>query len=128
LLVDLQTRYGSNQVWVAYIAIIMAVTRGETGAIVAAAEAYLRLPFGDPEGLFHICVVLARVDDPVRALIVLRRTVDAGFACPAALNGEPSLRALQRRPEFEPLYAEVERGHERAVQAFEAVGGNALPT
>ena len=88
----------------------------------------MRHPFADPEGLFHICVVLARVRDSARALIVLRRTVDAGFSCPAALNGEPALRALRASPEFETLYAEVERRHRRAVQVFEAAGGHALLT
>ena len=77
---------------------------------------------------FYIVVVLARVDDPVRALTVLRRTVDAGFAWPAALNGEASLRMLQRRPEFENLQAEIERRHRRAAQAFDAAGGHALFT
>ena len=128
LLRELQDRYGSNQVWATYIAIMLAVTRGNTGEIVTAAEACLRLPFADPEGLFYIVVVLARVDDPVRALTVLRRTVDAGFAWPAALNGEASLRMLQRRPEFENLQAEIERRHRRAAQAFDAAGGHALFT
>jgi hypothetical protein len=113
-------------VWAAYIAIIMAVTRGKTEEIVGAVDACLRLPFGDPEGLFHICVVLARVNDRPRALMVLRRTVDAGFSCPAALDGEPSLRTLHGGPEFEALRAEVERRHRRAVHAFETAGGDAL--
>jgi hypothetical protein len=105
---------------------MVAVTRANTEEIVAAAEACMRRPFADPEGLFHICVVLARVSEPERALMVLRRTVDAGFSCPAALNGEPSLRVLHGRSEFETLRAEVERRRRRAVQAFEAAGGNAL--
>jgi eukaryotic-like serine/threonine-protein kinase len=125
---DLLGRYGSNQVWAAYIAIILAVTRGNTEEIVAAVEACLRHPFADPEGLFHICVVLARVRDSARALMVLRRTVDAGFSCPAALDGEPALGALRGSPEFEKLNVEVERRHRRAVQAFEAAGGLELLT
>jgi hypothetical protein len=62
----------------------------------------------------------------MRALKALRRTVDAGFSCPAALVGEPSLRALQGCPEFETLHAEVEQWHRRAVQAFDSAGGNGL--
>jgi TolB-like protein len=126
MLLDLQGRYGTNPVWAAYIAIIMAVTRGNTEEIVGAVDACLRLPFGDPEGLFHICVVLARVNDPVRALMALRRTVDAGFSCPAGLDGEPSLRTLHRSSEFEVLRAEVEQRHQRAVKAFDTAGGDAL--
>src|SRR5262245_49448906 len=57
-LLDLQDRYGSNQVWSAYIAMILAMTRGTTAEIVTAAETCLRLPFADPEGLFHMGVVL----------------------------------------------------------------------
>ena len=125
-LLDLQGRYGSNQIWSTYIAVILALTRGKTAEIVTAAETCLRLPFADPEGLFHICVVLARIDEPARAFMVLRRTTDAGFACPAALDGDPSLRVLQGRPEFKTLRAEVERRHRRAVDAFDAAGGSAL--
>jgi hypothetical protein len=126
LLLDLQGRYGSNQVWAAYIATILAVTRGNASEIVTAAEACLRLPFADPEGLFHIVVVLARAHDAKRAIVVLRRAVDAGFACPAGLNGEPSLRVLKESPDFEILEAEIQRRYRRAVEAFDAAGGNAL--
>jgi DNA-binding winged helix-turn-helix (wHTH) protein/tetratricopeptide (TPR) repeat protein len=126
MLRDLQGRYGTNQVWATYIAVIMAATRGSTEEIVSAVEACLRLPFGDPEGLFHICVVLARASEPARAIMALRRTVDAGFSCPAALDGEPSLRTLHGNPDFEALRPEVEHRHLRAVQAFESAGGDAL--
>jgi TolB-like protein/tetratricopeptide (TPR) repeat protein len=127
-LLDLQRRYGSNQVWSDYIDIMLALTRGNTGEIVAAAETCLRLPFADPEGLFYIGVVLARVHEFARAFMVLRRTIDGGFACPAALDGEPSLRALHGRAEFEMLQAAVERRHRQALEAFDAAGGNALLT
>ena len=68
---------------------------------VAAAEALLPLPFGDPEGRFHVCVTLARFNERERALVALRRSVDAGFSCPAGLHDEPSLRTLHGNPEFE---------------------------
>jgi hypothetical protein len=106
--------------------LMQAFTDGHAKQVVAAADACLRLPFGDPEGLFYIGVVLVRVQEPQRALIVLRRTVDAGFSCSAALDGEPSLRKLQGSPVFEGLRAEAERRHRRAAEAFENAGGLAL--
>jgi hypothetical protein len=118
LLVDLHARYGSNQVWAAYINLMQAFTRGHAKQIVAAADACLRLPFGDPEGLFYIGVVLARSEQPARALVALRRTVDAGFSCPAALNDEP-LKGLCGSPEFDALRSEAERRHRRAADAFD---------
>ncbi len=65
-------------------------------------------------------------DEPVRALNALRRTVDAGFACLATLDQEPSLRPLHGNPEFESMRAETGRRHRRAVEAFENAGGDTL--
>jgi TolB-like protein/tetratricopeptide (TPR) repeat protein len=126
MLLDMQRRYGGNRAWAAYIELVLAFARGDTDEVVAAADACLRLPFADPEGLFHVCVVLARSNEPARALVVLRRTVEAGFSCPAGLDGEPSLRALHGNPEFGRLRAEAERRHRRAVDAFDIAGGYAL--
>jgi DNA-binding winged helix-turn-helix (wHTH) protein len=126
MLVDLHRRYGSNQIWSAYIDLMQAFTRGTTGAIVEVAEICLRLPFSDPEGVFYISVVLARSGQPARALAVLRRTVDAGFSCPAGLVGESSFRALHGNPQFEAMRVEVERRHRRAAAAFDLAGGETL--
>src|SRR5262249_11181965 len=66
--------------------------------------------------------------EPSRALDALERTVDAGLACPAALDGHPMLRTLRDDPRFEPMRATVEHRHRRAVETFETAGGFALLT
>jgi tetratricopeptide (TPR) repeat protein len=125
MLLDMRQRYGSNRVWAAFIDVNLAVAGGRAGEVVAATDACMRLSFDDPEGLFHIGVVLARFNELARALDALRRTVDAGFSCPPGFE-EPSLRRLRGHPVFEGLRAEAERRHRRAADAFEVAGGHAL--
>jgi DNA-binding winged helix-turn-helix (wHTH) protein/tetratricopeptide (TPR) repeat protein len=126
MLLDMRRRYGSNRVWAANIDVHLAAAGGHAHEVVAATDACMQLSFDDPEGLFHIGVVLARFNELTRALGALRRTVDAGFSCPAALDQEPSLRPLHGNPEFEALRAETRRRHRRAADAFEIAGGNRL--
>jgi hypothetical protein len=82
------------------------------------------LPFRDPEGLFFLCIVQARLNNHSRALNAMRQTVDAGFACLPGLVCDPALRALSGLPEFDRLRAEVEQRHQRALAAFKAAGGH----
>ncbi len=125
-LLDMRQRYGSNRVWAAFIDVNLAAAGGRPDEVIAAADACLRLSFRDPEGLFHMGVVLARFNQPSRALDALRRTVDAGFACAAALEEEPSLRPLHGNPAFETIRAETGRRHRRAADAFKNAGGHTL--
>lgn len=125
-LLDMRRQYGSNRVWAAFIDVNLAAAGGRADEVIAAVDACMHLSFYDPEGLFHISVVLARFNEFDRALDALRRTVDAGFSCPAALELEPSLRPLHGNPEFEALRAEIGRRHRRAADAFEIAGGDRL--
>src|SRR5262249_18324 len=125
---DLRRRYGNNRAWAAYIDLALAFTRADRDALVSQADVCMRMPFSDPEGIFQVCLLLAVLHEPSRALDALERTVDAGFACPAALDGHPMLRTLRDDPRFEPMRATVEHRHRRAVETFETAGGFALLT
>jgi len=122
----LRSRYGRNPTWSAFIEMVIAAARGDWPATVAAAQACLRYPFTDPEGWFHVCVILARANETARVMDALRRSVTAGFACFPALSGDPTLRVVHVRADFEPLRAEVERRHLRAAREFETAGGREL--
>ena len=86
-------------------------------------EVCLRLPFRDPEGLFFLVILMARLSDLSRALEALRSAVDAGFACLPGFECDPALEALSALPDFEELRGEVERRHQRAAAAFAVAGG-----
>ena len=105
---------------------MLAFERGDKTAAVQATEACLRFPFRDPEGLFHLCLVLAWLNEPVRALDILRLSVEAGFACLPGLSCDPALSALSTLEDYKSLHSEVEERHQRALVAFETAAGRKL--
>jgi hypothetical protein len=117
-----------NQTWTIYIDIATAFLGGDRDALISQTDVALRIQFGDPEGVFQMCLLLAMSGEPSRALVALRRTVDAGFSCLAALESHASLHSLWGFPEFESMRKTVERKHQHAVEAFESAGGIALFT
>ena len=52
-------QYGTNPTWATYFDMVLAFERGDKTATASLAEACLRFPFRDPEGMFHVCLVLA---------------------------------------------------------------------
>jgi tetratricopeptide (TPR) repeat protein len=125
---SLRQAYGDNETWTIYIDIATAFLGGDRDALIAQTDVALSTPFADPEGVFQICLLLAMSREPSRALIALKRTVDAGFSCLAALESHPTLHSLRGFPEFESLRKTIERKHQQAVEAFANAGGIALFT
>ena len=125
-LTDLRSRYGTNRAWAAYIDLALAFAREDREQIVLHWNSCMQMKFDDPEALFEVSVLLAASHEPARALETLTRAVDAGFACPAALECHPMLRALREHPAYEPLRTVIERRHRLAVDAFQAAGGLAV--
>jgi len=126
VLTDLRRRVGDNQTWAAYIDLTLAFAHADRQALVSCAEKCLQMPFNDPEGCFEVSLLLALSHEPSGAVDLLARAVAAGFSCFAALDSHPLLRALRKDSRFAPLSADIERRHERAVEAFESAGGLAL--
>lgn len=123
---SLRQAYGDNQTWTIYIDIATAFLDGDRDALISQSDVALRTPFGDPEGVFQMCLLLAMSGEPSRALIALKRAVDAGFSCLAALESHPTLHSLRGFPEFESMRKTIERNHQQAVEAFKNAGGIGL--
>ena len=117
-------QYGTNRTWALYLDMMLAFELGDKTSTTSLAEACLRLPFRDPEGLFHVCLVLAWLNEPVRALDVLRQSVDAGFACLPGLSCDPALKSLATQPDYESLRSVVEARHRRALVTFDLAAGH----
>ena len=116
----------TNATWATCFELFLAFAHGDAASAASLTDVYLRFPFRDPEGLFFVCIVQARLNDQSGALNTMRQTVNAGFACLPGLVCDPALRGLSGLPEFDRLRAEVEQRHQRAVAAFKAAGGHAL--
>ena len=119
-------QYGTNPTWTTFLDMMIAFELGDKTATASLAETCLRFPFRDPEGLFHVCLVLAWLNEPVRALDALRQSVEAGFACLPGLSCDPALNSLATVRDYESLRSEVEGRHRRALVAFEVAAGRQL--
>jgi DNA-binding winged helix-turn-helix (wHTH) protein len=120
------SRYSSNRVWGTFFDLGLAFVAKDQQGLIAHADACMRMPFSDPDGLFTLCLMLAVSGELPRALDALKRTVDAGFSCPAALENHPSLQKLLDLPGSEQMQTEMESRHRRAVEALEFAGGLGL--
>jgi len=80
--------------------------------------------FSDPEGLFYVSRQLAYLGEPERALSVLNRVVDTGFACFSMMAGDPWLNPLRTDPQFATILRRCSARHRDAVAAFIQAGGD----
>jgi hypothetical protein len=117
-----RSRYGTNKIWAAYFDMVIAFAAGDSVLARARADVCLQTPFADPEGVFHVCLVYAWLDEPGQALLALRRAVHAGFSCLPALTCDPALRALEDVDGFASLRLEIEARHRHAVGILQAAG------
>lgn len=60
-------RFGNNKTWAAYLELALAYARGDRAVALSRADACLSIPFRDPEGLFHLCLMCAWLNEPARA-------------------------------------------------------------
>ena len=78
----------------------------------------------DPEGLFYVSALASYLGETDRALDGLQRSVDAGFACFAAMARDPWLDPLRGHPRFAQILRTAEGRHREAAAAFLKAGGN----
>lgn len=98
--------------------------QGERDKSLEAIEGCLRLPFRDPEARFGLGVLLAKLNEPQRALETISRALDEGYFCHHILLHHPWMDSLRSHPEFPKLAG---RAAERSAQAqvvFLASGGD----
>jgi tetratricopeptide (TPR) repeat protein len=115
-----------GRLWRGVLAAFRNYLEGERGKSLEAIEDCLGLPFRDPEARFGLGVLLAKLNEPQRALETISRTVEEGYFCHQILLHHPWLGSLRAHPEFPQL---VGRAAERSVQAqkvFLENGGDRL--
>jgi eukaryotic-like serine/threonine-protein kinase len=99
---------------------------GDHAAALAGVDDCERLNFPDPEAVYRIGWMLARLGHDAGALTILRRAVDQGFACPFHLSSDPAFEPLRGRPEFENTLALARQKQASAHAAFAALRGYEL--
>jgi TolB-like protein/tetratricopeptide (TPR) repeat protein len=86
----------------------------ERGESLDAIDGCLRLRFRDPEARFGLGALLAKLNQPQRALETISRALDEGYFCHHTLVHHPWLHSLRSHPEFPELAG---RAAERSTQA-----------
>jgi serine/threonine protein kinase/tetratricopeptide (TPR) repeat protein len=82
--------------------------------------------FIDPEGIFYMALVMARLGDHDRALDTLAKSLDKGFASPFVLIHHPWLESLRSGSRFAEILRAVDSRSREAVAAFRDLGGPKL--
>lgn len=80
----------------------------------------------DPEGMFYMGMILARVGESNRALQVLDKSIDRGFFSPRLLLGNPWLAEMRSIPEFKGLIKRAQQRSDEANKAWYSAGGAAF--
>ena len=78
----------------------------------------------DPEDLFYRSLLASHMGETERALDALQRSVDAGFACFAAMARDPWLDPLRGHPRFAQILHTAEGRHREAAAAFLKAAGD----
>ena len=89
-------------------------------------EEFRNATFRDPEGLFYIARQSAYLGEKTGALELLSRAIDRGFFCYPAMERDPWLDNLRGSREFNEQMRKAQELHHQALQAFLALGGEAL--
>jgi hypothetical protein len=76
--------------------------------------------------MYYQALQLGSLNDPSRSLEMLRRAVDNGFYCYAAMVSEPWLDGLRGLPEFTNILRKAHDLHLEAYKIFLAAGGETL--
>ena len=100
-----------------------ALLEGNRAESIAAVRRIVESGFRDPEGLFFLSRHLAHLGESAAALELLARVIAGGYFCHPAMAADPWLEPLQKEPEFTKLMGQAEYQHQRAVSAFERLGG-----
>jgi TolB-like protein len=106
-----------------FMASARALLEGNPAESIAAIRRIVESGFRDPEGLFFLSRHLAHLGETAAALELLDRVIAGGYFCHPAMAADPWLEPLQKEPEFTKLMGQAQSQHQRAVSAFERLGG-----
>ena len=107
-----------------YLHCISTMLEGRRKESLASIEALLVVGMEDPEGLFHLARVLARLGEPQKATALMRSAVDAGFFCYPAFARDPWIDPLRGDPDFIAVLVESERQYRAAQSTFASANGH----
>jgi DNA-binding winged helix-turn-helix (wHTH) protein/tetratricopeptide (TPR) repeat protein len=97
---------------------------GKSAESIAAVNRIVASDFRDPEGLFYLSRHLAHLNENVPAIDLLERVVAGGFFCFPAMDRDPWLDALRRKPAFTKLVRRAETQHQEAAAVFASQRGH----
>ena len=101
---------------------VCAAAHGQRAETVAAIDR-VATGFRDPEGLFYLTCLSARVGDVAGALALFERVVAGGFCCFPSFARDSWLDGLRGQAEFRRVLSLAETRHREAVVAFRDAGG-----
>ena len=107
-----------------FVVVARTLLEGSAVASIAAVGRIVDSNFRDPEGLFYLARHLAHLNEVKPALDVLERVVASGHFCFPALDRDPWLDSLRRKPAFTRLLRRAETLHHEALTTFEQRGGH----
>ena len=77
----------------------------------------------DPEGLFYMMRLLARLGEVEPTLALFERVVNGGFYCFPGFASDAWLDGLRAHPDFKRVLGHAQSRHHEAVVAFREAGG-----
>jgi hypothetical protein len=92
----------------------------------AAIDACRRVDFSDPEAIYRLGWILARLRQDELALRMLRRAVDEGFTCPTHLVDDPAFDPLRSHSGFAEMLSTARQRQAESRAVFAALGGYEL--
>ena len=101
-----------------------ALLEGRREESLAAAEAVLAAGLKDPETLFYVGRILARLGERQQATSLVGRAVEHGFFCYPAIARDPWLDSLRGDAGFVAVLREAETRHRGAQLTFAHAGGD----
>lgn len=103
-----------------------AYLEGNIGECLRAIETGEPLARKDPECLYYMARHLARINEPERAIRILRGVIEGGFVCFSALARDPWMESLRSLPEYLQLLQFAEQRRSQMHASFVQAGGHEL--
>jgi serine/threonine protein kinase len=101
------------------------VLEGEKDETLALIDAFIDKHF-DPEGLYFIARVLARLNEPEKTLDLLDRIIDRGFYCSSILLRDPWMDPVRGRSRFSDIVSHAEARSRDADTEFRRLNGDRI--
>jgi DNA-binding winged helix-turn-helix (wHTH) protein/TolB-like protein/tetratricopeptide (TPR) repeat protein len=109
----------------AFVAAWRAMFEGNRDESLTAAEQCIQ-HYLDPEGVFYMALIMARLGESQRSLAVLSKSMDGGFASIEVLRRNPWLDDLRSTANFKDLSSRAEAHSVAANEVYLSAGGGEL--